>query len=114
MDQKKKGFTNRLNLIEMIDVAKLRRPLFEIRRLDLFVSPHEGNWRLLLKEIQTFLIENCSNFLLFTSSCCFKFDGKLGVHNDDDNVLDDEYDEHDDANDSKLGKQTVQACPWPH
>ena len=105
---RKKGFTNRLDLIEMIDVAKLRRPLFEIRRLDLFVSPHEGNWRLLLKEIQTFLIENCSNFLLFRCSCCFKFDGKLGVHNDDDddpddddgNVLDDDYDEHDDANDS--------------
>ena len=46
----------------------------------------------------------------------------LGVHNDDDddpddddgNVLGDDYDEHDDANDSKLGKQTVQACPWPH
>ena len=39
----------------------------------------------------------------------------LGVHNDDDdNVLDENDDERDDANDSKLGRQTVQACPWPH
>ena len=49
---------------------------------------------------------------LFKSSCCHSFDGKVVVHNDDDdNVLDDD---DDDASDNKLGRQTVQACPWPH
>ena len=104
----------------MIDVLKSRRPLFEIRRLNLFVGPHEGkldfaitrNWN--ISDWKLFRCQfDCSH-----GECCYigEHDGKLGVHfeDDDHDVLDDNDDEHDDANDSKLGRQTGQACPWPH
>ena len=43
------GSKKRITLIGMIDVAKLRRPVFEIRRLRLFVGPHERKLEVAIK-----------------------------------------------------------------